>query len=70
MPTFVGTLSYSDLGAGVWLLRTDDGQQLQLQGAIPEGLDGQRVEVKGREVEAFGFGMAGPTLDVASVRRR
>lgn len=70
MPTFVGTLTHSDLGAGVWTLRTDDGRTLQLQGAIPEGLEGERVEVKGREVEAFGFGMAGPTVDVQKVRRR
>lgn len=69
MSTWKGTLSFEDLGAGVWVLQTDEGKH-QLSGAIPEHLDGKRVVVEGRAESVLGFGMTtgGRGIKVSSVR--
>ena len=67
--TLTGTLEHVDLGAGSWVLVTDDGTRWQLAGAIPERLAGRQVEVRGKPAALFGFGAGGKTLEVESVRR-
>lgn len=57
--TLNGTLKRLDLGTGVWVLETGDGERVALVGDVPAALDGRRVEVRGRSVEAMGFGMVG-----------
>ena len=63
-----GKLVRSDLGSGGWILKGEDGTDYQLAGDVPDKLAGQRVEVKGRAVESFGFLMTGPTLEVSSIK--
>lgn len=68
MSSWIGTLSKLDLGPGVWVLETDDGERIALYGEVPSALSGQRVRVKGREVEAMGIAMVGNTaIHVQSV---
>jgi len=63
-----GKLVRSDLGGGGWVLEADDGKRYQLAGDVPKGLDGRRVEVRGKSVESFGFLMTGdPTLEVERI---
>jgi hypothetical protein len=63
-----GTLVKADLGAGAWILEADDGKRYQLAGNVPKDLAGRRVDVRGKEVEAFGFAMTGdPTLEVEKI---
>lgn len=57
--TLNGTLKRLDLGTGVWVLERADGGRVALVGDVPARLDGRRVEVTGRSVEAMGFGMVG-----------
>ena len=60
-----GTITRSDLEGGHWLLKTDDGDQYQLQGAIDDAKDGQRVEVEGKvDKNAMGIGMMGAYFTV------
>ena len=64
--TVPGTVVREDLGPGVFLLVTSDGQRYALQGG-DDGLfqAGQTVKVEGKVVEAMGIGMTGnPVLDV------
>lgn len=63
-----GTLRRSDFGAGGWVLEVPGGERYALDGLIPADLDGRRVEVQGRVVEAFGFGGGEPVLLVESIR--
>lgn len=64
-----GRLMRADLGPGVLVLETADGQRWSLEGRINPGLVGQQVEVEGDEEEgAFGFAMVGPTLQVRQIR--
>lgn len=66
--TRTGILSRLDLGPGVWVLETDDGERIALYGEIPPALTGRRVKVQGREVEAMGIAMVGNTaIHVQSV---
>ncbi|MEN0063535.1 MAG: hypothetical protein AAGA48_15400 [Myxococcota bacterium] len=68
MSKFEGTLKHQDLGPGVWTLELDGGETLTLVGDIPTKLDGQKVTVQGKEVEAMGFGMVGGrTIEVTQV---
>lgn len=68
--TWRGKLEHVDLGAGAWVLVTDDGKRLALDGAVPPGLDGAVVEVEGAVSGGFGFLMTGdPTVRVTRVRR-
>ncbi len=64
-----GTLVHADFGPGQWMLRTDDGKSFPLHGAVPAGLRGRRVTVRGRAVQAFGFAMTGSdtAIEVRSV---
>ena len=57
MSKWTGTLRYLDIGPGTWVLDTDEGETLQLSGSVPRHLAGRTVEVEGRPVNAFGFGM-------------
>ena len=71
MKRFEGTLEFRDIGSGAWVLRTEDGEDLQLQGPIPEDLAGQEVVVEGRKVGLFGFAMTGGGgVEVTSVTRK
>jgi hypothetical protein len=66
--TLKGTLRKVDLGAGGWVLEAG-GKRVQLVGDVPAGLDGKRVEVEGRKVEALGFLMTGDgTFEVSAVK--
>lgn len=66
--SWTGTLSKRDLGPGVWVLETDDGEQIALYGDVPTALSGRRVKVQGREVEGMGFAMVGTrAIEVESV---
>lgn len=68
MSTFEGTLKHEDLGTGVWVLETAEGERLTLMGDVPAKLEGQQVSVQGKEVEAMGFGMVGGrTIEVQTV---
>ena len=58
MARFVGKLKKVDLGAGAWVLETDDGER-PLDGPVPEDLEGQDVVVEGKEASLFGFAMTG-----------
>ena len=63
-----GKLVRADLGGGGWILEADDGKRYQLAGDVPKGLDGRRVEVRGKAVESHGFLMTGdPTLEVEKI---
>ena len=62
-----GTLHRADLGTGLWVLHTSDGQQLQLHGSVPAELAGRRVRVRGKDSEAYGFGMVGPGFEVVEI---
>ena len=64
-----GTLIREDLGSGVWVLQTDDGQTITLSGNIPAKLAGKRVKIEGKPSNSFGFGMMGnPTVAVRSIK--
>jgi len=70
METFKGTLEYSDLEGGVWVLKGDDGKIYHLQGG-PEHLykDGKKVTVSGKIAEdIMGIGMMGPVIKVKEAR--
>lgn len=68
MANYEGTLKHEDLGTGVWVLEMSNGERLTLMGDIPAKLEGQRVTVQGKEVEAMGFAMAGGrTIEVSEV---
>lgn len=65
---WTGTLSKLDLGPGVWVLETDDGERFPLYGDVPAKLSGQRVKVQGKQIEAMGIAMVGNTaIEVKSV---
>ncbi len=71
MSRFEGTLRFRDIGAGAWVLETENGEDLQLQGPVPEDLDGQEVVVEGRKVGVLGFAMLGSSgIEVATVERK
>lgn len=64
-----GQLSKEFFGGEIWVLRTRDGAQYQLQGRIPDGLEGREVAVRASPSEnSFGIGMVGEILDVQSIR--
>lgn len=63
-----GTIERSDLEGGLWLLKTDDGDQYQLVGSVNGAKDGLRAEVEGKvDKNAMGFGMSGPQLEVSKI---
>lgn len=67
---WTGTLRFHDLGAGAWTLSLDDGRRLALYGRVDHALDGARVVVTGRAVDAMGFGPAGDgAVEVETVAR-
>ena len=63
-----GKLSRTFLGGPVWVLKSDDGKQYQLQGKIPGGLDGKSVIVQGQLSDSqFGISMVGDIVEVKSI---
>ncbi len=68
--TFTGKLKKEDLGSGVWVLETDSGERLMLDGTVPEGLEGKRVSVDGSKADAMGIGMTGGgVVSVKAIKR-
>jgi hypothetical protein len=64
-----GMLTRTDVEGGHWLLKTEDGDQYQLQGDLSACKDGARVEVEGKvDREAMGFGMLGPQFTVNKMK--
>jgi hypothetical protein len=69
MSQWTGTLRYVDVGPGTWVLDTEEGT-LQLSGSVPANLAGTMVEVEGRPINAFGFGMVSDrSIEVRRVAR-
>jgi len=69
--TYQGKLKQVDLGAGAWVLQTNDGENIQLVGDVPARLAGCSVSVQGREVEAMGFAMTGGRIvEVSQISER
>lgn len=67
MSSWEGVLRRLELESGVWVLDVP-GARFALAGAVPPGLEGQRVRVTGRLSEGFGFAMTGdPTVEVRGV---
>jgi hypothetical protein len=63
-----GTIERSDLEGGLWLFKTDGGDQYQLTGSTNGAKDGMRAEIEGKvDKSAVGFGMSGPQLDVTKI---
>jgi hypothetical protein len=68
MATYHGVVKKNDLEGGIWELHTADGKTYQLRGGSDDlRTQGKRVQVTGKiDKQAFGIGMTGPILDVAS----
>jgi hypothetical protein len=64
-----GMLRHRDLGPGLWVLVTDQGEELELEGRVPPELKDQRVVVEGSRRESWGWGMVGATLVLRQIRR-
>jgi hypothetical protein len=62
-----GILKRVDLGTGAWVLETPDGQRYQLVGAVPGALKDRPVRVDAEAMEAMGFAMVGPILQVQRI---
>ena len=63
-----GTIQRSELEGGLWVLKTDSGEQYQLTGSIANAKDGMRAEVEGKvDKQAMGFGMVGPHFAVQKI---
>ena len=68
MAKYTGTISKNDLEGGFWELKSEDGENYQLD-SKDAGLlvEGNRVVIEGSiNKDAFGIGMTGPTLAVTS----
>ena len=66
-----GVLHHADLGTGVWVLETGDGERITLYGDVPKALSGKQVEVHGKHVDAMGIGMVSDrAFEVSSIRAR
>jgi hypothetical protein len=61
-----GRLTFEDLGAGAWVLVSEDGKRYELQGVESGKLsEGARIEVEGDlDGGTASTSMAGPTLRV------
>lgn len=57
--TLKGRLVRDDMGSGVWVLQTDDGRRIMLDGAVNPALNGAHVVVEGDTAGGMGFGMLG-----------
>ena len=64
---YAGTLRYSDMGAGGWLLEAVDGTTYTLIGAIPHHLSDKQVSIKAKPMHGMGFMMSGPVLQVEEI---
>ena len=66
-----GVLRHADLGTGVWVLETGEGERITLYGEVPRELDGKDVVVQGNTVDAMGIGMVSDrAFEVSSIRAR
>ncbi|HJN73337.1 MAG TPA: DUF5818 domain-containing protein [Myxococcota bacterium] len=66
--TLTGTLSREFFGGPLWVLRSDDGASYQLNGEVPEKLEGCRVRVRAKKAKGqFGIAMIGEILDLSSI---
>ena len=70
MSEWIGIIHRQELaGVTTWTLQTDSGS-VQVQGAVPAELDGERVRVRGREAaQQFGFAMAGTVVQADRIDR-
>jgi hypothetical protein len=61
-----GRLTFEDLGAGAWVLVSEDGKRYELRGVEGGKLsEGARVEVEGElDAGSVSTAMAGPALHV------
>jgi hypothetical protein len=68
MASYSGTVRKNAVEGGVWELHAADGERYQLRGGGDDlRRDGLKVTVNGKiDKGAFGIGMTGPILDVAS----
>lgn len=62
-----GWLRRADLGTGAYVLETDDGERIELRGAVDGRLLDRRVRLRGAPVEELGFAMLGETWRVEAV---
>ena len=70
MATFKGRLDFEDIGAGAWVLLTEDGERYTLHGDVPAKLRGRAVTVKGKKSGGGGFGFAmlgGDAIEVSEI---
>jgi len=66
--TLTGTLAREFFGGPIWVLRSDDGAAYQLNGTVPDELEGCRVKIKAKKAKGqHGISMIGEILDVSSV---
>ena len=63
-----GTIRRSAVEGGLWVLRTEGGEQYELVGKLDGATDGMRAEVEGKvDKQAMGIGMVGPHFSVAKL---
>ncbi len=72
MAKFRGVIKKNDLEGGIWELHADNGERYQLSGGDNAvRVEGQKVEIEGSiDKQAFGIGMTGPYLKIASWKSR
>lgn len=64
----VGTLTREFFGGPIWVLRSDDGASYQLNGKVPDELEGRRVKVKAKKARSqHGISMIGEILLLSSI---
>ena len=64
---YTGTLRFSDIGTGGWLLEALDGVTYTLVGTIPHHLNNKQVSIKAKPMQGMGFMMSGPVLQVEQI---
>ena len=71
--TLTGKVTWIEMGAGTWALKTEDGQTYELYGAEAtkltdtSNIEGQQVTVRGKlRDDVMTMAMIGPVLEVAS----
>jgi hypothetical protein len=69
--TLTGRVEKRDIGAGAWVLVTDDGRQFELKADGKKLQDGQTVEIQGHVAkDTMGVGMVGDfIIEVERVKR-
>lgn len=69
--TLTGRVEKRDVGAGAWVLVTDDGREFELKAAGKTLQDGQTVQIEGHVAQdVMGVGMVGDfVIEVERVKR-